>query len=163
MNRHILSIISAAVLCASPCLAGLQSVSARHTDPASSPAERAVTRTADQSTAGPDNGQTDYDLVIIGGTPGGIMTAIAAAREGKDCIILERSSHIGAISEAFHRTDSEPRTLPPEARQPGCSPGSSTSTGSIMSKNTARIQIRSKNAAEDIISSREWPNRISGR
>ena len=106
MNRHILSIISAAALCASPCLAGLQSVSARHTDPASSPAERAVTRTADQSTASPDNGQTDYDLVIIGGTPGGIMTAIAAAREGKDCIILERSSHIGGLpSNGLGATD----------------------------------------------------------
>ena len=106
MNRHILSIISAAALCASPSLAGLQSVSARHTDPASSPAERAVTSTADQSTAGPDNGQTDYDLVIIGGTPGGIMTAIAAAREGKDCIILERSSHIGGLpSNGLGATD----------------------------------------------------------
>ena len=59
-----------------------------------------------QSTAGPDNGQTDYDLVIIGGTPGGIMTAIAAAREGKDCIILERSSHIGGLpSNGLGATD----------------------------------------------------------
>lgn len=38
-----------------------------------------------------------YDVVIVGGTPGGIMTAIAAAREGKDCIILERTSHIGGL------------------------------------------------------------------
>ena len=38
-----------------------------------------------------------YDLVIVGGTPGGIMAAIAAAREGKSSVILERSSHIGGL------------------------------------------------------------------
>ena len=31
-----------------------------------------------------------YDVVVVGGTPGGIMAAIAAAREGCDCVILER-------------------------------------------------------------------------
>ena len=39
----------------------------------------------------------NYDIVIIGGTPGGIMTAIAAAREGKTSIILERTTHIGGL------------------------------------------------------------------
>ncbi|MBE5032480.1 FAD-dependent oxidoreductase [Gallalistipes aquisgranensis] len=38
-----------------------------------------------------------YDLVIVGGTPGGIMAAIAAAREGKSSVILERTSHIGGL------------------------------------------------------------------
>ena len=38
-----------------------------------------------------------YDLVVVGGTPGGIMAAIAAAREGKNSVILERSSHIGGL------------------------------------------------------------------
>lgn len=38
-----------------------------------------------------------YDLVIVGGTPGGIMTALAAAREGKTSVILERTSHIGGL------------------------------------------------------------------
>jgi hypothetical protein len=38
-----------------------------------------------------------YDLVIVGGTPGGIMTAIAAAREGKSSVILERTTHIGGL------------------------------------------------------------------
>lgn len=38
-----------------------------------------------------------YDVIIIGGTPGGIMTAIAAAREGKSALILERTSHIGGL------------------------------------------------------------------
>ncbi|WP_294552472.1 FAD-dependent oxidoreductase [uncultured Bacteroides sp.] len=39
----------------------------------------------------------NYDVVIIGGTPGGIMTAIAAAREGKSVLLLERTSHIGGL------------------------------------------------------------------
>lgn len=41
--------------------------------------------------------QNNYDLVIVGGTPGGIMTAVAAAREGKTSVILERSRHIGGL------------------------------------------------------------------
>ena len=38
-----------------------------------------------------------YDVVIVGATPAGITAAIAAAREGKECIILERSAHIGGL------------------------------------------------------------------
>ncbi|MDR2921689.1 MAG: FAD-dependent oxidoreductase [Tannerella sp.] len=41
--------------------------------------------------------QKNYDLVIVGGTPGGIMTAIAAAREGKNSVILERTAYIGGL------------------------------------------------------------------
>lgn len=37
------------------------------------------------------------DLVIVGGTPAGITAAIAAAREGKNCVILERTEHIGGL------------------------------------------------------------------
>lgn len=38
-----------------------------------------------------------YDLVIVGGNPGGIMAAIAAARSGKTVVILERTAHIGGL------------------------------------------------------------------
>ncbi|MCD7971178.1 MAG: FAD-dependent oxidoreductase [Candidatus Azobacteroides sp.] len=38
-----------------------------------------------------------YDLVIVGGTPGGIMAAISASREGKTSVILERSGYIGGL------------------------------------------------------------------
>lgn len=41
--------------------------------------------------------QHHYDIVIVGGTPGGIMTAISAAREGKSSLILERTAHIGGL------------------------------------------------------------------
>ena len=47
-----------------------------------------------------------YDVVIVGGTPGGIMAAISAAREGKDCLVLERSGHIGGLpSNGLGATD----------------------------------------------------------
>ncbi len=42
-------------------------------------------------------GQTEYDLVIVGGNPGGIMAAISAARLGKTSVILERTNHIGGL------------------------------------------------------------------
>ena len=32
----------------------------------------------------------NFDLVIVGATPGGIMTAVEAARMGKSSVILER-------------------------------------------------------------------------
>ncbi|MEO7212915.1 FAD-dependent oxidoreductase [Mucilaginibacter sp.] len=38
-----------------------------------------------------------YDLVIVGGTPAGIMAAIAAARLGKTSVILERTAHVGGL------------------------------------------------------------------
>lgn len=38
-----------------------------------------------------------YDVVIVGGTPAGITAAVAAAREGKSSVILERSAHIGGL------------------------------------------------------------------
>lgn len=37
------------------------------------------------------------DVVIVGGTPAGITAAIAAAREGMECVILERSAHVGGL------------------------------------------------------------------
>ncbi len=41
--------------------------------------------------------QNNYDIVIVGGTPGGIMSAISAAREGKTSLILERTDNIGGL------------------------------------------------------------------
>lgn len=38
-----------------------------------------------------------YDLVIVGGNPGGIMAAISAAKMGKTSVILERNAHIGGL------------------------------------------------------------------
>lgn len=42
-------------------------------------------------------GAKDYDIVVLGGTPGGIMAAIEAARMGKSVVILERYDRIGAL------------------------------------------------------------------
>ncbi|HEX6069129.1 MAG TPA: FAD-dependent oxidoreductase [Longimicrobiaceae bacterium] len=39
----------------------------------------------------------EADVVVVGGTPGGIMAAIAAAREGRSVVLLERTRHIGGL------------------------------------------------------------------
>lgn len=41
--------------------------------------------------------QSHYDLVIIGGNPGGIMAAISAAKLGQTSVILERTEYIGGL------------------------------------------------------------------
>ena len=38
-----------------------------------------------------------FDIVVLGGTPGGICAAIAAARLGSRVLILERTAHIGGL------------------------------------------------------------------
>lgn len=38
-----------------------------------------------------------YDVVIVGGTPGGIMSAISAARMGQEVLLLERTAYIGGL------------------------------------------------------------------
>lgn len=54
--------------------------------------------------------QPRYDLVIVGGNPGGLMAAISAAREGKTSLILERTAHIGGLpANGLGATDIETR------------------------------------------------------
>jgi hypothetical protein len=38
-----------------------------------------------------------FDVVVVGGTPGGIMAGIGAARRGRSVVILERTEHIGGL------------------------------------------------------------------
>ena len=40
----------------------------------------------------------DYDIVVYGGTPGGIAASIAAAREGASVALLEQTNHVGGLS-----------------------------------------------------------------
>ena len=37
------------------------------------------------------------DVLVVGGTPGGIMAAIASARAGRTVVLLERGEHIGGL------------------------------------------------------------------
>jgi hypothetical protein len=40
----------------------------------------------------------NWQVIVYGGTPGGIMAAIAAARQGCRTLLLERSAHVGGMS-----------------------------------------------------------------
>ncbi len=42
--------------------------------------------------------QSGHDVVIIGGTPGGISTAITAARMGRTALIVEYYNHLGGMT-----------------------------------------------------------------
>jgi len=39
-----------------------------------------------------------YDVVVYGGTPGGVTTAVAAAREGAKVLVLEQMRHVGGLN-----------------------------------------------------------------
>jgi 2-polyprenyl-6-methoxyphenol hydroxylase-like FAD-dependent oxidoreductase len=40
----------------------------------------------------------EYNVVVYGGTPGGITSAIAASREGASVVLLEQTRHVGGLS-----------------------------------------------------------------
>ena len=47
-----------------------------------------------------------YDLVVYGGTAGGVMTAVAAAREGLRVALVEPGTHLGGmVTGGLSRTD----------------------------------------------------------
>jgi hypothetical protein len=51
-------------------------------------------------------GQVEYDIVVYGGTAGGVMTAVSAAREGLKAVLLEPGRHLGGMATGgLSRTD----------------------------------------------------------
>ncbi len=50
--------------------------------------------------------QHDYDLVVYGGTAGGVMTAVSGARQGLKTVLLEPGNHVGGmVSGGLSGTD----------------------------------------------------------
>ncbi len=43
-------------------------------------------------------GETKVDVCVYGGTPGGVMAAIAAAKKGASVVLLEQTKHVGGLS-----------------------------------------------------------------
>jgi hypothetical protein len=48
-------------------------------------------------TTGAPSGSSSFDLVVYGGTAGGVITAVAAAREGLRVALLEPGTHLGGM------------------------------------------------------------------
>ena len=42
----------------------------------------------------------DYDVVVVGATPSGVMAAVAAARAGRATLLLEPSAYVGGMMAA---------------------------------------------------------------
>ncbi|WAC14716.1 FAD-dependent oxidoreductase [Dyadobacter pollutisoli] len=42
--------------------------------------------------------QGSYDVVVYGGTPGGVIAAVAAAREGSKVLLIEQTRHVGGMN-----------------------------------------------------------------
>ena len=56
--------------------------------------------------------QQNYDLVVYGGTAGGVMTAIAGARHGLKTVLLEPGRHVGGMATGgLSRTDTGTREV----------------------------------------------------
>ena len=52
-----------------------------------------------------------YDVVVIGGTPGGIAAALAAARGGVSVLLVEENAHVGGMSTSgLGKSDIETRS-----------------------------------------------------
>src|SRR5438105_5567056 len=50
--------------------------------------------------------QQAYDLVVYGGTAGGVITAVSGAREGLRVVLLEPGTHLGGMATGgLSRTD----------------------------------------------------------
>ncbi|MFK7852017.1 MAG: FAD-dependent oxidoreductase [Akkermansiaceae bacterium] len=53
-------------------------------------------------------GEVNRDVVVYGGTPGGITAAISAAREGHSVVLLEQTKHVGGLSTSgLNRDEAE--------------------------------------------------------
>ena len=48
--------------------------------------------------APPGTAATEADVIVVGGTPGGIATAVAAARLGRSVILVEYHAHVGGMA-----------------------------------------------------------------
>ncbi|HET8547239.1 MAG TPA: FAD-dependent oxidoreductase, partial [Bryobacteraceae bacterium] len=54
----------------------------------------------------------EYDLVVYGGTAGGVMTAVAGARHGLKTVLLEPGRHVGGMATGgLSRTDTGTREV----------------------------------------------------
>ena len=60
----------------------------------------------------PTYAQQSYDFVVYGGTAGGVMAAVAGARQGLKTVLLEPRRHVGGMATGgLSRTDTGTREV----------------------------------------------------
>ncbi len=71
-----------------------------------------VTANESVSHASSDLTSNDFDVIVIGGTPGGIASAIAAGRLGSRVALVERFNHVGGMTTSgLGKSDIEHREM----------------------------------------------------
>lgn len=59
-----------------------------------------------------ENDSMSYDVIVVGGTPGGIAAAVSAARLGRRVVLVERHHHLGGMtSSGLGKSDIEHREM----------------------------------------------------
>ena len=88
------------------------------------------------------------NVVVYGGTPGGITAAIAAAREGASVVLLEQTGHVGGLSTSgLNRDEGEHMDR--------------STLGGLSDRFTIEAARRSGTDTEDAEGARIWQSHIA--
>lgn len=55
--------------------------------------------------------QESYDVLVYGGTPGGVIAAVAASREGSKVLLVEQTNHVGGLNTSGIGTAESEHTI----------------------------------------------------
>lgn len=91
---------------------------------------------------------TTADVIVYGGTPGGVMAAIAAARDGASVVLLEQTRHVGGMSTSgLNRDEGEHMDR--------------STFGGLSERFTKEAARRSGTGTENAEGARIWKSRIA--
>lgn len=80
-----------------PAASVKQSATSAPTEPVKAPPRKPLRVEPVRSAAAVDVAGRSFDVVVVGGTPGGIAAAVRAAREGSSVLLVQHNQHIGGM------------------------------------------------------------------